>query len=351
VNYLYQLNKENPSDSFIEKLTLDAFRTLIHKEEMKLDFYVEKSEIEAILLKNAEEMSADPYANIDTTNYTERQKIKLEREVKRQLKKREEKIQFDQFVFADVLTEPRFDSIFKLITAEKANENLVEGGSFSAQLKAANIKKRKVEKFGVSLNADKIVLADPFYSKIDERKEIQMKYIKSEKKQLDFRESIYKNAERVGVEVSILGKKNAMNEDINRLNEIAISNAWLGERADHDFLKIIPYNYQFMKPLSDSYGTTHFAWMGLFNARLKKEFNGTAFVLSLFSIYGLPFYLTAMALPDYATYYYAIVVDIESNEILIEEGRFNGSRDNNDLIQSQIYDTFFQIKRKKDYTK
>jgi predicted Zn-dependent protease len=349
VEYLYQLNKSIPTDLFIEKLMLEAFRTLIHREEMTLDFYVKKSEIEAILLKNTEEMLADPYANLDTTNYTDRQKAKLEREVKRQLKKREEKIQFDQFVFADILTEPRFDSIFKKITAEK--ENTVEDRNFVAQLRAKNKKKRKEEKFGVSLSADKIVLADPHYSKIDERKEIQTKYIKSEKKQLDFRESVYKNAERLDLEVSILGKKNSMKEDINRLNEISISNTWLEERLDHDFIKIIPYNYQFMKPLSESYGSDYFVWMGLFNARLKTEFNSTNFIVSLLSIYGFPIYLVQLAIPDYATYYYSIVVNVETNEVLNEEGTYTGTRDNNDLIQSQIYDTFFQIKRKKDYTK
>jgi len=352
VEYLYLLNKTIPTDLFIEKLMLDAFRTLIHQEEMKLDYYVKNSEIEDILLKNAEEMLADPYANIDTANYTDRQKAKLEREVKRQLKKREEKIQFDQFVFADILTEPRFDSIFKQIDAELEKiKNATKDLGYASQAKARNKARRKAYKYGVSLNADKIVLADPYYSKIDERKDIQTKYIKSEKKQLDFRESVSKNAERLDLEIEILGKKESMNDDINRLNEISISNNWLEELAAHDKVKIIPYNYQFMKPLSESYGTNYFAWMGLLNARLKTEFNGTLFAVSLLTVYPLPFYLASLIRPDYATYYYALVVNVETSEVLIEESRYNDTRDNNDLIQSQIYDTFFQIKRNKDYTK
>ena len=350
VDYLYRLHTTNPSNSFIEKIMLDAFRTLIHDEEKRINYYVTKSEIEAILKKNAEEMLADPYANIDTTNYSERQKAKLAREVRRQQKKKEEKVQFDQFVFAEVLTEPKFDSIFKLITAEVENISSDEKSYFEIS-KENSIRKRKRTKFGVSLNADKIVLADPYYSKIDERKEIQTKYIKSEKKQLSFRESVYEKAERLELEVEVLGKKKSVKSDINRLNEISISNTWLEERANHDYIKIIPYNYQFMKPLSDSYGTNYFAWMGLLNARLKTEFNPTAFFVSLFSIYGLPFYLTSLLTPDYATYYYAIVVNVETSEVLIEENNYLSTRDNNDLVQSQIYDTFFQIKRKKDYTK
>ncbi len=351
VNYLWKLSLEFPGDRFIKKLTDDSFKLLAEDNKIKIDHYFTASDIEKLKveLKKQEELRNDPYANIDTTQLSRLELLKLKREIKNQLKKKEDAVNFDKFIFVDLLENEVFVSKFE--TAIDTFEAKIAKEEEYVSYKKRRKKSNRIAKYGLSLGIDTIVLADPFYGKYDERKEIQNKFIKSEKGQLDFREYVFDAAKESNLNVSVLGKKNISNAETERFNEIAISTNWLAERSRQDGLDLIPYQYPYIKVLAEKYNTNNFMWMGLVNARLKSDFNPAYLALSILTIYGFPFYLASVISPDYSTYYYAFAVDVESGKILISDDISSSTRDNGDLIKSQIYDTFFQLKREKKYNK
>lgn len=351
VHYLWNLSKEYPEDQFIKKLREGSFKLLVEDNKIGLDFYFTLADVEKIKAEKAEQenFKYDPYAKIDTNNLSRLEKLKLEREIKNRVKKREEVVNFDKFIFVDLIKDESFVANYEKAT--EVYEAKIAQEEDYVSYKKRRKKSKRIEKYGISLGIDTIVLADPFYGKYDERKDIQNKYIKSEKGQLDFRQYVFDAAKESDLHVSVLGKKNISDVATERFNEIAISSNWLAERSRQDGLDLIPYQYPYIKVLAEKYNTNNFMWMGLVNARLKGNFNPAYLALSILSIYGLPFYLISVITPDYSTYYYAFAVDIESGEILINNSISSSTKDNGDLIKSQVYDTFFQLKREKNYTK
>lgn len=70
------------------------------------------------------------------------------------------------------------------------------------------------------------------------------------------------------------------------------------------------------------------------------------FVSIIFPYYA-PFGIFQLIKPDYETFYYALVFDLEKQELVMKKTLSMSQNDTNDQINSLLYDTFYQINSKK----
>ena len=93
--------------------------------------------------------------------------------------------------------------------------------------------------------------------------------------------------------------------------------------------------------------TEHFCWTGFNSIHLKKEGVGYYFLSAIIYwptiFYAIPY----AAIPEYRTYYYMVVLNGKTNKlewITYSNAEIRGSQG---LVQSTIYDSFYQLHRSK----
>lgn len=346
VSYNYQVYKEFPNDTFLKEVVLDAIRTLVYDENMRLDYYKNKRQKEKILANYQMELLKKPFEGIDTAHLSHLEIKRIKRKQERERAELEKSIHFDQFIFTHLLDDEEFVRLFKTIEIE---HNSIDRSDLN-QKKASRLQRKemkKTSKRGFSLGIDRIVFSEPYYHKLDERKSIQTKYIQSEKNQSSLREEMLMLADKIELNIEILGQQKLIDSEIEKLNDVSLLNRWVAEKSAHGQLDIIPYSSKYTNRLVEKYGTKHFGWIGVISTKYKRSFNFKLFALSTFSIYGIPVFIASLFTPDNYTLYYSLVVDVKNNKFLLQDYEYSDSKDNNDLIKGQLYQTFLQIKRKK----
>ena len=195
-----------------------------------------------------------------------------------------------------------------------------------------------------TLGIDKIVIVDPFYMKLDMRKKDNVSYFSGEAKQKEFSKLLEGNANRLRLEYEILDPNSFDESDMEKYNDLSFINDWVAERLTHgDFDSPIVLNNEFKQELLKKFGTNYFMWTGAISTHEKKE-NLGLYILGCFIPYTLPFCIGYVVTPKYDTYFYSIVFDIQSGKIVLFNEHTIDMNDKESVLNSVIYDTFYQVK-------
>ncbi len=207
--------------------------------------------------------------------------------------------------------------------------------------------RKKEERKGKQLGINKIVLVNPFYLSLDERKGGTIQYIRSEEKQTSFRKMIKDLAKTSKLNATVLDVTDLSTNDIEKFNDISEVNQYFGQQMDHYGLSLTPgYNQNKVNAIAEKYGTEYFLWTGVIS--LKEKNSGWAMVgASVFMPYLLPFTIANAVTPKYDMLYYAILFDVKTGRRSIIKMDYFDKRDSNTILNSHIYDVFHQIKSKK----
>jgi hypothetical protein len=238
----------------------------------------------------------------------------------------------------------------KQMTAKEDRIKESYGSRLTDEERAAEKKRKRNEKldrrYGKALGINKIVIIDPFYIKLDQRKTEEMKYISSEKSLLTYDQKLVKNATMSGLDMSLVNAQKLEKSDVEKFNDMALMKDWLNERSNNDDIEMIPCETKNMSGMADKYGTSYFAWSGIITARLKKDNIGYMICLSIIP-YLLPYTLYNLFHPSYSTYYVFMLYDSSTGKLKLDEVRRVQNNDRNDFLNSQIYDTYNQIRKKR----
>jgi hypothetical protein len=132
--------------------------------------------------------------------------------------------------------------------------------------------KSRNEKKGQALGIPKIVIVNPFYLKLDERRENTMQYVQSEEGHDHFREIIDQVTPKTGVKTTILDVSDLKDEQSERFNEIRVMNEWFAEQIKYENLPITyGTNQAKVNAIAQKYGTDQFLWTGVVSLRRKKR--------------------------------------------------------------------------------
>jgi len=213
---------------------------------------------------------------------------------------------------------------------------------------AARTKKRANSR-GYSLGIDKIVMLQPQYEKIDERNNKGVKLKATENAQLRLNEMIVNSAKASNLQVDLLDDMAFNSTAVDEYNDLIYLNGWLREKAFHkgNDVDLIPFEKEYLEDIRKRHGTDYFCWTGFSGVHKRKTGRWGAVGASIIYPPALLFTIPYALVPRYNTEYYLIVFDLKNEEpVWVKIGTVN-KRDSDAVVQSLVYDSFYQIHKSK----
>ena len=170
-----------------------------------------------------------------------------------------------------------------------------------------NLKESKV-------NADSIVLIEPFYYSVDDRNSTKFKIEESIKK----KERMAKETTRIlkQYDKTVLNLSYVKSDTLSteRLNQEYAIKEWMNEKEENSGYHILPFSKQKVDTLFEQYGYKYILETGVFTARIKSDWS---VVWSSILVYPtVPLAIAYAITPKYITYKYATLYDTNGNEVL-----------------------------------
>jgi len=196
-----------------------------------------------------------------------------------------------------------------------------------------------------SLGLDKVLVLDPFYMKLDSRKEIaNNRYLESEDGQIRFVDQVDRNAKLAKVDAPILNLHDLKAEDIDRFNDINFTKEYILNKLGQSEGVVAPsLEKEKMMQLAERYGTNNFLITGAIADQKKiRHLGGLILVSVLFP----PAWFTTIpvfANNGHYTYYYALLYNIKEDKVKLVHYREIRGAGRSTMMNSHLYDTFFQI--------
>lgn len=194
------------------------------------------------------------------------------------------------------------------------------------------------------LGIDRVVVVDPFYMKIDSRKQDAVQYGAAEIKLKEYIQLLQDNGTKAGVDVTVLSPYELTENDVSQYNDLSLINDWIIERINHGSLQqTLILNREYKEQLIQKYGTEYFMWTGAVSIRHKKQIL-LPILVSLY-IPMIPFTTLYLLSPSYTTYYYAVMYNINTGKVELLVEHEVGAKDTKNNLNFLIYDTMYQISK------
>lgn len=336
--YIWELQKEYPNDPFIKDIAEDALKEMVFQKELPMKQFSKKFSTEDTNEKELQALNSKDYEEL-----SKYEKIKLQK-----LQDESQNADSSMYAFIGLFDYPLFAMNFDSLSTEYEKEQSAELKSIKErkkELKEKNRRKKLLERKGRALGIDKIVITEPNFLMVDQRKKIKLRYMNSEKKQMQLSETMQNLASKSGLEVEMVSNKgNLTKESILEYNRNAILNDWIEERASHGDLEVIPFESQYTYDMVNDFNTPYFLYSGMYDIRQSTEFNGLAMAFSILYVFPIPFYLYYQLKPNYQTYFYSLLFDIRNGKALMVNDNYISEKGTRDLRNISFYDTFHQIK-------
>lgn len=293
--------------------------------------------------KTMDEAKAEAQNNLSVTD-TVKKTGKYAKIKSQKVAKETEDESFVRFMFVDQLKDNSFRERFEYF-AELKNTVTSESEIALARKRQKN-EEKLVFKFGHALGIDKIIVMNPFYYVFDERKKDNVKYFDSEGKLQSFNRKLETNMKILELEAEYLNPKDFKMDDVDRFNDMMLINDWVTEKAGSSDKNLYPYETENARVLIEKYGTSSIAYTGILSIRQKKTYIAAA-VFMMIVPYTWPICIYYLAKPEYNTFFFNLVFDIEKGDIRMADIRSVKLNDTRDVINSYIYDSFHQVKLKR----
>ncbi|MEO1712760.1 MAG: hypothetical protein AAFU60_05435, partial [Bacteroidota bacterium] len=197
------------------------------------------------------------------------------------------------------------------------------------------------------LGLDEVLFVNPLYRAVNFKKEVPVQYVESEDRQGIYKEMIQRNADRLDLQVDFRDVQNLRaNKSMENYLEIIALENWIEEFFSHD-MYMITSNYEQVQPIMANLGNPKLVYSGVISARFKtsaRKVLGT--VIYLATLYGSPAAVHNMVNPDYGSVFFTAVFNVEEHRILLENINYMDVRDKNAVIESNLYWTLLQMKRR-----
>lgn len=321
--HLWRLREEFSDDPDINKMSEDLLSDLMHR------YYVP-----GMFSKTG---PPEGWDEPDTTNISN----KYDRI--REKSKTNPRLSMVKYALVDLFQEQEFTHQFDSLEQENwgADRQLSDLQELESKTKSDL---RQWKNHGFALGAKKVVVVSPTYSKLDLRKKQQHMFLRSESFKDKFLKQIRRSSKLLNLETQILDQAELDSSEVETFNDIAFLNEWVDSRFTDLDVSMVNLPTEKIDYLVEKYDTEHFAWTGVINYRENKP------LMYFYLLYALippaiPFAIYYLVRPNFDTYYYCIVFNIRTGEpVLVNYANYR-KRDARDMINSSVYDSFWQMKR------
>jgi len=212
-------------------------------------------------------------------------------------------------------------------------------------IKQSKDDQRRWKNHGFSLGLQRVAVVTPTYTKLDLRKKQQHKFLHSESAKQKLVKQIEKSTDLLNLDTKILDITLLDSSEVNTFNDITFLNEWVDQRFLHVDVDMVNLNQARIDSIIARYGTEYYAWTGVINYRENKP------LMLFYLLYALippaiPLAVYYLARPNYDTYYYCITFNLKTGEPVQVNYNNYRKRDARDLMNSSIYDSFWQMKQK-----
>ncbi len=336
LRHAWQLQQEYPKDQELQPIVADLFVELGEKYKSLSEFSGKPE---------PSEITAPPV--VDSTKTESKDLSKYEKIRQQQSKENTPGgTEYWRFAFAEFLTDTAFAAQYEKGLAEGKERQEEKDFYESAKGKKWLKKQRKKEdKHGVRLGIDKVVVVNPFFLKLDVRKENAVQYIKTEMGQVNMRELIETAAKPSGLDVVMLDISNLKTSQTDQFNDIRFLNEWFSEQVNHYDLTLTPgSNQALVNAIAEKYGTDYFLWTGVVSLREKNAGAVWKIMAGLVLYPALPFAIYDAVRPYHEMLHYSILFDVRTGKRQVIKFDFYKKNDTDGLVKAHLYDAFRQIK-------
>lgn len=363
----YTKRAEYPHSEIFKALTQTAFDVWLNEgyPKQKDLFPYSYSEITTLIKENEEKKMKATEEEVDTTLTEEEENIEDDYVPSEETKSKYDKIKeqkvdasefadeyedaieyhepdnFHYYSFNENLEDPQFKEFYN--KAEEKNmpeeQDYSNNSMFFPFMLIRPGKKEKKKFFGI----DHIVVVNPIFKRWTEKKGNMMFY--SEQQLRDYNQMFIQNSLDLDLKVDLLALKEIDETDVNKFNAVSAYNDFIGEVLDHsDYLDENYFSQtEILDNLAQEFGTNKILFPIVFSVREKENFLKLLWMLTGV---GIPFVVGDMVTPDDQTAMLYLLLDTETNEILLQDVRFFKSKPNDALLSLHCYDILHQIKTK-----
>jgi len=337
--YLFHLTQRYPGNKFLHTLCYDLIKDLVLLHSLiPLHFKNESIKMQ----KNINEINFRKSEVSDSLISIDSIKINIQPE-------KPDIINFHLLSFGNYVDSVKLINIFTEIV-KKNNEKIrlsedkqlvMAKWSESDRVKYDNKENSKVKNTDSTIES--IVFVSPFYFLADERN--GLKLLSSERKLLNFNKQIKKCSKKAKIKGVLLSPYEYEETDIEKYNEIAFINDWFEENRNINDLQMVPLQTEYITNISKKYNCSNFSQTGILNYKKKKEYIGPILFYSVLYFPLLPIAIPYVLTPDYYTYYYTSIYNIETGEPISQNQTLIRAGKNYSYINSIMYDYFLKLRK------
>lgn len=205
----------------------------------------------------------------------------------------------------------------------------------------------KEMRHGANLGISKVVIVNPFFVKLNEKKDNPVLYLDTESGQNKFSDMMQDMAKKAALKAVFLDVESLKETQTDQFNDIRVLNEWFAEQVQFSDLSLTPGLQQArIDTLANKYGTDYFLWTGAISL-LPKSHNAIQPILGALIFWPqLPWAIANAANPKYDLLYYAILFDVRTMKRRVIKFEYLSYSDFDPVVKAHSYDAFLQIRKK-----
>jgi Zn-dependent protease with chaperone function len=201
----------------------------------------------------------------------------------------------------------------------------------------------KERKKGYALGIDKIVMVNPIYIRLNDRKKQPLDIFESEERQKLLSDELKIQSKEMNLEMAILNPSSFEENNTEKFNDLAVINAWYREMGETE-VNMITSNYDALQAVSKKYDTPYFTRMLIVDQKLKVQGGNILYGIILYP--ALP-YIWYKAFTAHDSIIITIMHDVNTGEVKMVQGTDSGSSIKKGKLSRLTRSHLNQIKRKK----
>ena len=268
-------------------------------------------------------------------------------------KRRPKKIDFAKTAFVELFKDKEF--LRKFRDAYDAQEAFEDGDNNYNDdddddeyvERVADSYVRGVESDYALSGVKKILFFQPKFMRIDLRRDVDQRMLKSTSQESDLSDRCDKFSELAGVELVKLNDQKSESYSTESFNDYTTLQDWLREEFVYQGQNFHSFSTQRLADIRTKYGTDYLGINHVWHFSDRQPFNGTYFFLAAMTLYPFPFYLHWQLKPMHQLDYAFVVFDLQKGDIGFYDLKSFPANYRKDVINTHLYNSFNQLSRGK----